>query len=111
MSLPPDEIRHKVIEELQRRGTFSPLGYIAGMTCAVILIGLLPKVPELMESWGVDWTYKWFTQSAWNRQEFYAFYFMFILMFGYLVYAAGILAQFWIADCVLWIKNRIRRRR
>lgn len=94
MSLPPNDIRHRVIEELQRRGTFRPLGYVACMTGCVILLSHLPKVTELIERFGLDWTYKWFTQSSWNRQELYAFYLFFVLVpIGYMVAGIVILSR------------------
>lgn len=78
--LPPDEIRHKIIELLQERKRFSGPGYVVGMVaCVLVLLGLA-RIPALMQRWNLDWTYSWFTKSSWNRQELYAFYFFFVVV-------------------------------
>jgi len=73
MTYIPDDIREKIREQLERSNS-GPFAYIVGIVLATLFIALLGFIPVLLESYGYDWLYTWFTKSEWNKKEYYAFY-------------------------------------
>lgn len=56
------------------RTNAGPFTYIIGIILATLLVGLLGFIPFILESYGYDWLYTWFTESEWYKPEYYAFY-------------------------------------
>ena len=79
MSIPPEEIRQRAQERLEESG-YGPGSYVLMMVLATFALAGVQYIPEFMESHGLDWTYKWFTESIFNRQELYFVYFWLIII-------------------------------